>query len=121
MVDTDVYVPGFWQCAKCEFSLVQSSLNANTGNVSAADNTGENCPNCDVPLWRVSWKDHAKEAHERLDATWNQAVQRCVDEATKAGEGYWNSMREDRYATGYVNGVLKAVENIEKLTLETDK
>lgn len=56
-----IYVPGTWQCPKCNFVLVQSNLNAADGSVTARDEPGDKCPNCDSPLWRVSWKDQAKE------------------------------------------------------------
>lgn len=40
-----VYVPGVWRCAKCDFRLIQSNLNANTGTVTARDTPGDKCPN----------------------------------------------------------------------------
>ena len=58
------YIPGVFRCAKCNFRLVQSNLNAADGTVTARDNAGEKCPNCSVPLWRVSWKDEAQENME---------------------------------------------------------
>lgn len=57
------YVPGVWRCAKCEFRLIQSNLNSADGTVTARDTPGELCPNCDTPLWRVTWKDEATEAY----------------------------------------------------------
>jgi rubrerythrin len=59
-----VYAPGRWRCAKCKFTLLQSNLNANTGTVTSRDAPGDKCPNCDAPLWRVSWK---QEAEDNLD------------------------------------------------------
>lgn len=56
-----VYVPGVWRCPKCNFRLVQSNLNANTGTVTARDEPGDKCPNCASPLWRCSWKIEAQE------------------------------------------------------------
>lgn len=64
--EKNTYVPGVWQCAKCDFRLVQSNLNALDGTVTANDKPGEKCPNCDVPLWRVSWKQDAIEATNRM-------------------------------------------------------
>lgn len=66
------YVPGVWRCAKCEFELVQSFLNAGTGTITARDDPGETCPNCGTTLWRVSWKDWANETAQRLDETWDE-------------------------------------------------
>lgn len=68
------YIPGVWRCAKCNFRLVQSTLNARDGTVTARDEPGEPCPNCKSPLWRVSWKD---EAQENLALAENQ-IERAV-------------------------------------------
>lgn len=56
-----VYAPGIWSCPKCKFTLIQSNLNAADGTVTARDTPGDKCPNCDSPLWRVSWKQNAME------------------------------------------------------------
>lgn len=69
-----VYVPGSWKCAKCKFLLVQSNLNALDGTVTARDTPGDKCPNCDGPLWRVTWKQDRNEAYELCE----QQVQRAV-------------------------------------------
>lgn len=60
-----VYVPGLWKCAKCGFQLVQRNLNAANGTVTARDNPGDRCPNCDVPLWRVTERDAGNEMSDR--------------------------------------------------------
>lgn len=63
-----VYVPGLWRCAKCNFILVQSNLNAANGTVTARDDPGDTCPNCDANLWRVSERQERQEmqvAHEK--------------------------------------------------------
>lgn len=51
-----VYVPGLWSCPKCKFQLMQSNLNVGDGSVTARDTPGDECPNCNGPLWRVSYK-----------------------------------------------------------------
>ena len=56
VADENVYVPGMWHCAKCRFTLLQSNLNAATGDVSARDQPGDKCPNDGAPLWRVTYK-----------------------------------------------------------------
>ena len=63
--DPALHVPGMWRCAKCQFVLVQSNLNAADGSVTPRDNAGDRCPNDGSPLWRVSWKEHATEMAER--------------------------------------------------------
>lgn len=71
-LDARVHVPGMWRCAKCQFVLVQSNLNAVDGAVTARDHAGDRCPNCDVPLWRVTWREHAKEMAERAEELINR-------------------------------------------------
>lgn len=67
-----VYVPGLWRCAKCEFTLTQMNLNANTGAVTARDDTGDKCPNCQSPLWRVTERDARQEAQRECEAMWEK-------------------------------------------------
>lgn len=56
-----VYMPGQWRCPKCELQLTQSNLNAADGSVTARDDPGDKCPNCDSPLWRVSYREAFKD------------------------------------------------------------
>lgn len=62
-----VYVPGAWRCAKCKFVLIQSHLNARDGSITARDDPGDKCPNCDSPLWRVTWRQDAEDMAKRLE------------------------------------------------------
>lgn len=66
-LNPEIYVPGCWSCAKCHLVLVQSNLNAADGTVTARDTPGDKCPNCDSPLWRVTWKQQAKEMGDRAE------------------------------------------------------
>jgi rubrerythrin len=60
-----VYVPGLWRCAKCKFQLVQSCIRADDGAVGLRDDPGEICPNCNAPLWRVTERDAGNELVDR--------------------------------------------------------
>ena len=100
-----VYVPGQWRCAKCKFTLIQANLNANDGTVTARDQPGDKCPNCDSPLWRVTERDagnemidRAEEAFEakRAAETHSAALARALEEA-KASLA-WAMKRIDKYA-----------------------
>jgi hypothetical protein len=71
-----VYQPGVWRCAKCDFQLVQSSLNARTGTVTARDEPGTVCPNDGSPMWRVSYQEDNAKAWK-----WGEEQ---FDRATKA-------------------------------------
>ncbi|XUM21041.1 hypothetical protein ACRAVF_33925 (plasmid) [Bradyrhizobium oligotrophicum S58] len=64
---TDVYVPGAWRCPKCSFVLQQASLNAADGTVTVRDAPGDACPNCNRPLWRLTWKEQANEMALRCE------------------------------------------------------
>ena len=70
-----VYVPGLWRCPKCDFTLVQSNLNALDGTVTARDEPGDKCPNCNGPLWRVTERQAG-----------NDMVERCEKEIIRANE-----------------------------------
>lgn len=69
-----VYVPGLWQCAKCKFQLVQANLNADDGSVTSRDQPGDRCPNCNVPLWRVSERDAGNDMVERCEEWMKRAT-----------------------------------------------
>ncbi|WP_299671762.1 hypothetical protein [uncultured Roseobacter sp.] len=62
-----LFVPGAWQCQKCDFRLMKNILSATTGDVHADTSTPENCANCDVPLWRVTWEADCREAWQHLE------------------------------------------------------
>lgn len=70
-----VYVPGLWRCPKCKFQLVQAVLSASTGTVHSHDKTGEKCPNCASPLWRVTERQAGNDMVDRCE----QAVLRGRD------------------------------------------
>lgn len=67
-----IYVPGLWRCAKCKFELVQATLNARDGTVSARDTPGEKCQNCSRPLWRVTEREARQEAQRECDVMWEK-------------------------------------------------
>ena len=62
-----VYVPGLWRCAKCDFSILQSNLNARDGTITARDEPGDKCPNCDSPLWRVTERQAGNDMIDRCE------------------------------------------------------
>jgi hypothetical protein len=68
-----VYVPGLRKCAKCGFVLVTSNLHAHTGAVTANDKAGT-CPNCNVPLWRVTERDAGNDMVDRATEQVARAV-----------------------------------------------
>lgn len=69
-----VYVPGLWRCPKCRFSLLQSNLNMQDGTVTARDQPGSRCPNCDSPLWRVTERQAGNDMVDRAEEQMNRAV-----------------------------------------------
>ncbi len=54
-----LYRPGVLRCAKCNFRLISSVLNADTGAIYAQETT-EHCPNDGAPMWRVSWEEECR-------------------------------------------------------------
>lgn len=73
--DSRIHIPGVWRCAKCQFRLIQSNLNSRDGSVTARDEAGEPCPNCAVPLWRVTWREEAEDLMHTQDETWDRALE----------------------------------------------
>ncbi len=73
--DPHVHVPGLWRCAKCQFRLIQSTLNDKDGTVTARDEAGVPCPNCAVPLWRVTWREEAEDARKSEETIWERGFE----------------------------------------------
>jgi hypothetical protein len=71
--DPDVMVPGLLHCAKCGFRLNKVVLNVSDGN-AYADTDPDTCPNCNVPMWRVSWKDEAQHAYKVCESQVRRAL-----------------------------------------------
>jgi hypothetical protein len=84
--DPRIHIPGVWRCAKCQFRLIQSNLNAQDGTVTARDEASAPCPNCAVPLWRVTWREEAEDLIRTQDETWGRALE--------AGKRYGDELRE---------------------------
>ena len=68
-------IPGVFRCAKCNFTLVQSTLNAHDGTVTARDAPGDKCPHDGSPMWRVTYAEQLAEAHEE----WGKQVERAAE------------------------------------------
>ncbi len=83
----DIHVPGLWGCAKCGFVLMQSNLNMGDGSITARDAPGDKCPNDGAPLWRVTWKQQAKEMGERAEEFLERAVKAEKDLAALKSQG----------------------------------
>lgn len=83
-----VHVPGVWRCAKCDFRLIQSNLNASDGTVTARDTPGDKCPNCHSPLWRVTERQERIEAMELAETGFiraGNAEDRGIEGRRRAG------------------------------------
>lgn len=66
-------VPGVLTCAKCDFRLTKTTLCVTDGN-AYANNDPDNCPNCKVPMWRVTWREEAAEAYKVAESQIARAV-----------------------------------------------
>jgi hypothetical protein len=60
-----IFVPGHWECPKCQFYLVTTTLDASSGGF-AADNKPQMCANGCGPMWRVT---HEQSANTMMDRT----------------------------------------------------
>lgn len=69
----EMHVPGVLTCAMCSFRLVKTTLNVATGS-AYANNEPDQCPNCRVPMWRVSWEAEAKEAYSVAESQMERAL-----------------------------------------------
>lgn len=58
---SDQIQPGVMRCAKCNLRMLHSSLNAQTGSITA-NSDPVRCPNDCGPMWHVTWKQEAIEA-----------------------------------------------------------
>lgn len=71
--DAASLVPGVLQCAKCQFRLIKTTLNVADGN-AYANNEPDVCPNCNVPMWRVSWRDEAEYSYKVAESQLERAL-----------------------------------------------
>lgn len=60
------YVPGLFRCAKCDLSLVASTLYLKSGGVGP-NNSPQQCPNGCGPMWRVTWEQNSRELAKTID------------------------------------------------------
>ena len=111
-----VYVPGLWRCAKCKFQLIQANLNAGDGSVTARDQAGDKCPNCDAPLWRVT----EREAGNKLI---DDAERVCMETAARIDEARRKAIEDaaqvaDEYALK-VRSLMRGVPSVEEGTAQS--
>lgn len=71
-LEAKLLAPGVLRCAKCDFRLIKTTL---TPAGAFANNTPDTCPNCNVPMWRISWEDEAKEAFRVAESQMNRALE----------------------------------------------
>ena len=67
-----IYCPGVLRCAKCDFRLIKTTL---TPAGAFANEEPDRCPNCNVPMWRVTWQDEAKEAYKVAESQMGRALE----------------------------------------------
>lgn len=67
-----IYCPGVLRCAKCDFRLIKTKL---TPSGAFANEEPDRCPNCDVPMWRVTWKDEAHDAYKTAESQMDRALE----------------------------------------------
>lgn len=60
------FVPGHFECAKCKFYLVSSTLYVNQGTIGPNEKP-QDCSNGCGPMWRVSWMDASLKSDRLLE------------------------------------------------------
>ena len=80
-----IYCPGVLRCAKCDFRLIKTTLTPNGASVNEEPDT---CPNCNVPMWRVTWQDEAKDAYKTAESQMDRALEaeKALSAQQAAGE-----------------------------------
>jgi rubrerythrin len=68
-----VYVPGLWRCAKCNCTVVSTSLYVESGNF-AANNEPQQCPNDCGPMWRVTERQAGNDVIDVQDTLAQRAT-----------------------------------------------
>lgn len=93
-------VPGALRCAKCDFRLTKTTLCLSDGN-AYANNDPDTCPNCNVPMWRISWKEEAHDAYRTAGSQVDRAV--AAEAKVKRWEEWYDrASSDDDY--DYLNG-----------------
>ena len=80
-----VYLPGHWECKKCDFYLVSTNLHAVSGNFSANDKPHD-CLNGCGPMWRVT---HEQSANDMVGK-----VERLAAELSDCKKAYGKQFKE---------------------------
>ena len=94
-----IYCPGVLRCAKCDFRLIKTTL---TPAGAFANEEPDTCPNCNVPMWRVTWQDETKEAYRTAESQMDRAIEaeKALPAQQAAGEAEavaWMYRRYDGY------------------------
>lgn len=117
-----VHVPGVWRCAKCDFRLIQSNLNASDGTATARDTPGDKCPNCHSPLWRVTERQERIEAMELAETGFTRAgkaenaLQDLADSADAVGVRFFDADTMEPEVEAMQRATLAAREVLEPNT-----
>lgn len=74
LTEPQIFVPGAFACPKCAFRLTKSNLNASDGSVTVNDECDDDCPNCEIPLTRVTWRDDARDAYGTAEVQMERAL-----------------------------------------------
>lgn len=68
--DERIFIPGVWRCPRCEFELVRTSIDANSGRFGTTTEDryeSEGCPNDGTEMVRVSWKERVADLSKHID------------------------------------------------------
>lgn len=99
-----IYCPGVLRCAKCDFRLIKTTL---TPAGAFANEEPDTCPNCNVPMWRVTWQDETKEAYRTAESQMDRAIEaeKALSAQQAAGEAEAMEICPDCNGAGGDNNV----------------
>lgn len=95
-----IYCPGVLQCAKCGFRLTKTLL---TPTGAFADDKPDYCPNCNVPLWKTTWKDDAADAYKTAESQMDRSMEAEKALATLTPSIQAKALEDDLEPIGYIS------------------
>lgn len=70
----DKFVPGLFKCGKCNCIMSCNTIYMGSGTIGA-NSEPRQCPNECGPMWRVTWKEHAKSMSKSQDGLMEKLIE----------------------------------------------
>lgn len=81
-IDLLLYLPGSFVCRKCHFLLEKRTISASSGQIGIRKGGEpiEPCPNCAIPLERMTWREAYEAIAEQAGGEMNIALVHALKE-----------------------------------------